>query len=237
VHLDSLEDQIKVENLGLIDYGDAWRHQLFVHNEVASGESERLLICEHPKVITLGRVTPAEDILDTNVPVFEVERGGKATMHLPGQIVVYPIIDLNKRGKDLRGYLRAFEKAVIECLARFEIKGRSIRGKTGVWVGTKKIASIGVAVRKWVTFHGVAFNVNCRLRDFYAINPCGFSASVMTSVEAELRALGKEIPPNLYERVQVQFIDCLQKTLREVGSPVRRQRRVRKNPEATDLGV
>lgn len=176
-----------VRDLGLIEYSAALDIQEHVRDEIISGQGEEvLLICEHPKVITVGRALGSNDeVFETDIPQFEVSRGGRATLHLPGQIVIYPILDLKKRKRDLHGYLRLLEEAIISTLADFGINAVRLEGKTGVWVdgGTKKIASLGVAVKKWITSHGLALNVSCDLKSFGALNPCGFKSNVMTSVD------------------------------------------------------
>jgi lipoate-protein ligase B len=122
-----------------------------------------LLLVEHPHVVTMGKSAKTENILSRTLPVYEIERGGDVTYHGYGQLVGYPILDLSSRGKDIRTYLRNLEKILIETLARFGITAQRIQGRTGVWVGEKKIASIGVAVRSWITFHGFALNVSTDL--------------------------------------------------------------------------
>jgi lipoyl(octanoyl) transferase len=202
-----------VRDLGLIEYGDAWRLQLEAHDSVCAGDDERLLVCEHPTVITLGRVASTDDVHDKNIPVYEVERGGKATLHLPGQLVVYPIVDLKRRGKDLKGYLRALERSIILTLKEFGVEGKAVPGATGVWVGNRKIASLGVAVRKWITFHGLAFNVNCDLKTFGAINPCGFSPSVMTSLGEEIKERSEMTGAQLWEKAKSLLVRNLKTEL------------------------
>lgn len=149
-----------------------------------------LLLVEHPHVVTMGKSAKTENILSRTLPVYEIERGGDVTYHGYGQLVGYPILDLSSRGKDIRTYLRNLEKILIETLARFGITAQRIQGRTGVWVGEKKIASIGVAVRSWITFHGFALNVSTDLSYFAKINPCGYHSSIMTSMKEQL---GKEV--------------------------------------------
>ena len=126
------------------------------------------------------------------VPVFRIERGGQWTYHGPGQLVGYPILDLNERKRDIHAFLAGIEETLIQAIGEFGIVGG--RGEqTGVWVGGKKIASIGAAIRNWISFHGFALNVNTDLNYFYKINPCGFSGSTMTSMQA---LLGSEVDFN-----------------------------------------
>jgi lipoate-protein ligase B len=148
---------------------------------------DTLILVEHPHVITLGRGTHKENLLNPgDVPVFEIERGGDVTYHGPGQLVGYPILSLRPGERDLHRYLRNLEEAIIRALADLGLTTGRRAGWTGVWSGDAKLASIGVAVKKWVTLHGFALNVATDLRMFGTINPCGLEANVMTSVAAEL---------------------------------------------------
>ena len=157
----------------------------------AGSISDTLILVEHPEAITLGRSARPNNILDAgDVPVFAIERGGDVTYHGPGQLVAYPIFHLSEREHDLHRYLRGLEETVLRTLADFGIAGTRRPGQTGVWTGDetapRKLASIGVAVRKWVTLHGLALNVSTDLARFATIQPCGFDASVMTSMAREL---------------------------------------------------
>lgn len=162
------------------------------------------LVCEHDPVITVGRGTRGADgrtgegafLLDDRFEVVEVERGGEATYHGPGQVVVYPIVKLADGRHDLHAWMRALEAAVMVTLAGFGLETARVEGRTGVWTadGTRKLCSIGVAATRWVTWHGLALNLDPDLSHFAAIRPCGFSAGVMTSVARELggRAPGRD---------------------------------------------
>jgi len=150
---------------------------------------DALLLVEHPHVITVGRTRGAlANILRAgDVEVVEVERGGDVTYHGPGQIVAYPIVQLEEGERDLHRFLRNLEEGMIRTLAGWSIAADREPGKTGVWIaGQRKIASIGIACRKWVTFHGLALNVTTDLAYFARIQPCGFDAAVMTSMAQEL---------------------------------------------------
>jgi lipoate-protein ligase B len=148
---------------------------------------DTLLLVEHPHVLTLGRGARRENLLaSADMPVFEVERGGDVTYHGPGQLCGYPILYLCEDEQDVHLYLRRLEEAIIRTLAEFAIAGDRRPGLTGVWVGARKLASLGVAVRRWVTLHGFALNVCTDLERFSAINPCGLSASVMGSMTGVL---------------------------------------------------
>lgn len=185
---------------GLTDYSHAIRAQRELASARARGEfpHDMLVLLEHPRVITLGRgasesniSASSELLLSRGVEVHETERGGDVTYHGPGQLVGYPIIYLAQHKKDLHWYLRQIEEVLIQTLAGYEIPGKRVVGYTGVWVGNRKIASIGVHVTRWVTFHGFALNVTTDLNDFDLIVPCGIEAVDMTSMQRELgRAYG-----------------------------------------------
>jgi lipoyl(octanoyl) transferase len=157
-----------------------------------------LLLVEHDPVVTLGRSTketslplPVDALRRRGVEVFEVERGGDVTFHGPGQLVGYPILDLTHHRRDLHWYLRTVEAALIDALGSLGIGAERNQGLTGVWTGGRKIASIGIHVKQWVTFHGFALNVATDLSYFDLIVPCGIPGVVMTSV---VRELGARVP-------------------------------------------
>jgi lipoyl(octanoyl) transferase len=179
---------------GLTNYGEALELQrCLARARVDKLQLEDLLLLlEHPRVITLGRGSSESNVLASadalsklGVSVHEIERGGDVTYHGPGQLIGYPIIDLTQHRQDLHWYLRQLEEVLIQALRAFGITGRRVEGYTGVWVGDRKIASIGVHVTRWVTFHGFALNVSTDLTDFDLIVPCGIDAVQMTSVQNE----------------------------------------------------
>ena len=149
---------------------------------------DALLLVEHAPVVTRGRRSPEGDTADVPFPVVTIGRGGEATYHGPGQLVAYPIVHLPEGRRDLHRYLRDLEGVVIDALAELGAEGRREDGKTGVWAGEHKICSIGVAVRRWVTWHGLALNVTTDLAAFRSFAPCGLSADVMTNLA---RVLGR----------------------------------------------
>jgi lipoate-protein ligase B len=162
-----------------------------------SGEigQDVLLLLEHNPVVTLGRsskdknlVASKEFLASRDIELFEVERGGDVTFHGPGQLVGYPIIDLKRHKQDLHWYLRQLEQAIISTLAEFGVQAERNTGFTGVWTSGRKIASIGVHARDWVTWHGFALNVSTDLSFFDFIVPCGIDGVVMTSIERETGA-------------------------------------------------
>jgi lipoyl(octanoyl) transferase len=186
---------LQIVQAGLRPYGEAlaWQRALAEARIAGQLEHDVLLLLEHPAVVTLGRTArPAHVLRPDDVEVFEVERGGGVTFHGPGQLVGYPIIDLGAHRRDLHWYLRTLEQALITALAALGLPAERSAGYTGVWVGGRKIASIGVHVRQWVTWHGFALNVTTDLRDFERIVPCGIAGVVMTSLERERAARGME---------------------------------------------
>jgi lipoate-protein ligase B len=191
-------------DLGLRNYGEVLELQRkLVDLRARKLIPDTLIIVEHPHVFTVGKAVPGETPNQIDgVPVFRIERGGQWTYHGLGQLVGYPILDLDERQRDIHAFLRAMEEALILAIGGFGIVGG--RGEqTGVWVGKKKIASIGAAIRNWISFHGFALNVNTDLNYFHKISPCGFHGSTMTSMNAEL---GHEVNFNeVKERVADGF--------------------------------
>jgi lipoyl(octanoyl) transferase len=185
----------RVVDLGAAPYREVWARQLELVARRQRGEAaDTLLLVEHPHVFTLGRRRDAATnvLAPGDVEVIEIERGGDVTYHGPGQIVAYPIVLLGDGERDLHRYLRNLEEAVIATCARFGLAADREPGKTGVWCGPaerrRKLCSMGIACRRWVTFHGLALNVTTDLSYFGRINPCGFQASVMTSMAEQLGA-------------------------------------------------
>lgn len=183
---------MKVKNLGLVSYQEAYEIQKSYVEQVLGGNEEVILVCSHPSVVTLGKKSKQEDIQDWQGEVVQTERGGQATYHGPGQIIIYPILNLKNHHQNLSGFLAAMEESMISILKELELdaSGNPNRGEpeyTGVWVGPYKVASIGVAVKRWVTYHGLALNVFNDPLAFKGINPCGFSSSTMTSMETLLK--------------------------------------------------
>jgi lipoate-protein ligase B len=184
-------------DLGTREFGEVWALQKELVDKRQRDEiPDTLVLVEHPHVITLGRGTHKENVLAPgDMPLFEIERGGDVTYHGPGQLVGYPIFLLRQSERDLHLYLRNLEEALIRAVGRFGISGERKEGWTGVWTagGARKLASIGVAVKRWVTLHGFALNVSTDLARFAAINPCGLEATTMGSMESVLgRAISLE---------------------------------------------
>jgi lipoyl(octanoyl) transferase len=179
---------LEVVHGGLAPYGEAleWQRRLAQGRIAGTLSHDMLLLLEHPPVITLGRTAHAAHLLrPEGIDVFEVERGGDVTFHGPGQLVGYPILDLTNYKQDLHWYLRTLEQALIAALAELDIPAATNPGYTGVWTRGKKIASLGVHVKQWVTWHGFALNVTTDLTYFERIVPCGIQGVEMTSVKRE----------------------------------------------------
>jgi lipoyl(octanoyl) transferase len=180
---------MKIEWLGRIHYEAGLQIQNAKLESCLNNGSETVLLLEHEPVYTIGRLPDKSSLRGLGqlpYPVFETNRGGQATYHGPGQLVGYPILDLRVRGRDLHVYLRNLENLLIDLAEDFGIRASRVEGKTGVWVEDRKIASIGVGVRKWVTMHGFALNVSNDLHGFEHIIPCGIADVRMTSISREL---------------------------------------------------
>jgi lipoate-protein ligase B len=198
-------------DLGLVDYEKAWdlQHHLWARR-VEGQVPNLLLLLEHPHVITLGRrgnrshLIISPEILEAmRIPIFHVERGGDVTYHGPGQMVVYPILDLKDYGYRLIRYVDQLEEVILRVLKDFGIEGRKDPSNRGVWVNGDKIASIGVAIKRWVSFHGFSLNYETDLKYFDLINPCGLVGKKMTTMAKILRTkISKE---RLVERISFHF--------------------------------
>ena len=179
---------LEIIEAGLVPYAEALDRQRQLADDRIAGRLDHdvLLLLEHPPVVTLGRNSHDAHVLErAGIEVFEVERGGDVTFHGPGQLVGYPIIDLASYKQDLHWYLRTLEQALIDALAILNIPAERNPGLTGVWTHGRKIASIGIHVRQWVTWHGFALNVTTDLSQFGRIVPCGIQGVEMTSVKRE----------------------------------------------------
>jgi len=200
-----------ITDLGLVDYGKAWELQRQLWSRRMEGEMpDLLLLLEHPHVITLGRrgnrsylIASSEELEKMKVPIFHVERGGDVTYHGPGQIVGYPILDLKEYGYRLIRYMDQIEEVILRVLNDFGIEGKRDALNRGVWVGREKIASIGVAIKRWVSFHGFALNYDTDLKYFDLIHPCGLEGVKMTSMG---KVLGRKISRNeVFEKTCFHF--------------------------------
>ena len=195
-----------IENLGLTPYKNAWEYQKkLVQARLDNPElSDQLLLVEHPPVYTLGTGSTLDNLkFDLNSfsgEIYRIERGGEVTFHCPGQIVVYPILNLRYYQQDLHWYLRQLEEVIIRLLASYGISAQRIEGLTGVWIGDKKVAAIGIKVKRWITMHGFAVNICCDLSGFDKIIPCGIK-------DKEVTSLHQYIPEITIEQIQDNLVD------------------------------
>ena len=195
-------------NLGLMDYSQAWELQSSLVAARINGSFDRdtILFLEHPAVFTLGRRGGREYLQvdegflkEAGIPIVQAERGGYITYHGPGQLVVYPIIDLHARRLGVPDFVTALEDIMLQAVRTWGIRAQRNKANAGIWMGNHKMGSIGIALRKGISFHGLALNVNVDLTPFYWIEPCGLKGISMTSVQQEL---GREIPM----RIAVQTV-------------------------------
>lgn len=181
-------------DLGLIDYKDAWDLQKSVHQlRVEKKIEDVLFLLEHPNTYTFGKTADKKNLVEdqkyldkNNISVYEIDRGGDITYHGPGQVVGYPIIDLNEWKKDTHKYLRSIEEVIIGFLTEYNLTGTRVDKYTGVWLDNRKICAIGIKVSRWITMHGFAFNINTDLKLFNGIIPCGITDKDVTSLKREL---------------------------------------------------
>lgn len=208
-----MNKKAKFIHLGLVDYKEAWDYQAEIFNKILAVKIDNrsqpeqaqkptdnyVIFCEHPHVFTLGKsgkeenlLIPKEKLDSIHAKYYHINRGGDITYHGPGQIVGYPVIDMENFFTDIHRFMRLMEEAVIQTLAEYRIEAGRIAGLTGVWIDpddpdrARKICALGVKTSRWVTMHGFAFNVNTDLRYFDYIVPCGITEKSVTSMEGEL---------------------------------------------------
>jgi lipoyl(octanoyl) transferase len=222
---------VTFKDLGLIDFKEAWDYQEFLFKEnidikirARNGESDLstqnfLLFCEHPHVYTLGKSGKQGNLLldekgleENQAAYYKINRGGDITYHGPGQLVVYPIFDLDSFFPDIHKYMRFLEQSVINTLEKYGIRGERVEGLTGVWIdgnsrSARKICAMGVKSSRWVTMHGIGFNINTDLSYFSHIIPCGIDDKAVTSLERELgeKVSLEDIKTILKEELAKQF--------------------------------
>ena len=181
-------------DLGLSDYNETWKLQKKLQSKRILGEVEdHLLLVEHPPVFTLGKNASKQHIINnsSDVSIIQTDRGGNITFHGPGQLVGYPILDLNHYKRSITWYMRELEQLVIDVLGEYDIKASRKKGLTGTWVKDKKIAALGVRISKWVTMHGFSLNINPDLNFYKHIIPCGIKKYGVTSMA---KIMGNEVP-------------------------------------------
>jgi lipoate-protein ligase B len=205
----------QVLDLGLLDYSAAWERQKAIFAQVKEGSiPDTLILCQHHPVITLGRSAQRQDILlpddklrEKGISVYQIERGGGITYHGPGQLTAYPVFNLAHIKKDIHFYLRLLEEVALDTLSALGVYAGTSLGLTGAWVGSRKIASIGIAIKNWITFHGLSLNLKeDDLSNFSLIRPCGMDIE-MTCAES---LLGREID---IAQVKPIFINNLRRAL------------------------
>ncbi len=177
-----MKNKYIVKDLGLIEYSLAYQKQKECLSQVIAGGKDTLLICEHPNVLTLGRLGKATNILNKQniIPVIEVDRGGDVTLHSPGQIVIYPVFNLKHFKKDIRLYVNILEQVAIDFLGEFGISACRKPDEIGIYVENNKIASIGIGIKKWVAYHGISININNNINLFSDIRPCGLDVGMVS---------------------------------------------------------
>ena len=193
----------------LIPYEKA---MLFLNKRVEEvkneGKKELIWILEHPKTYTAGIRFKENEIIDKKIKVIKTNRGGKITLHNPGQKIIYFVINLNKRKKDIRKLVNTIERSIIEFLVIFKINAKEDKKNIGIWVGKKKIAAIGLRISRWVAFHGFSINISNNLRDYLKVMPCGLNNTKITSIFNE-----KKIIPKNYE---MKLINILIKNINKI---------------------
>jgi len=203
---------MRVCDIGITKYGDALAAQLEVLNDRINGRvPDTLIITEHEPTVVLGRTSEESSIRDKQyfkekgIPVIKAARGGKITYHAPGQVALYPVIDLRERKKDIALYIDTLEKITVEVLNEFGISAERSEDRRGVWVRNRKIAFTGIAVKKWVTFHGMVVNINNDISPFSFIYPCGEKDIEVTSAKD---VLGQNLS---LDEVKKAFISAVKK--------------------------
>jgi len=215
--------EFRIFNLGLVDFKKSWEFQKEIFKDIKNNYfNAALILCRHYPVITVGRQGKKENIKVSlielkkrGIQLYEVERGGDVTYHGPGQLTAYPVFNLNYLKKDIHLFLRQLEGLAIDFLSDFGIKGLRQKGLTGIWIDKKKVASIGIAIRNWITFHGMSINIkNDDLENFKLIKPCGMDIE-MTSLET---ILDKDIEIGYLKGLFIsKFKDAFNSPLKEVS--------------------
>jgi lipoyl(octanoyl) transferase len=197
---------LRLRRLGLADYEPVWREMQAYTDQRDEASVDQLWLVQHPRVFTQGQAGKAEHVLAPGgIPVIQVDRGGQVTYHGPGQIVAYPLIDIGRKGIGVRDFVCRIEESIIEVLAHYGVKGERISGAPGIYVGGKKIASLGLRVRRGCSYHGLAFNIEMDLEPFQRINPCGYAGLEVTQLSAFVKVPLAEVEDRLVTGLQQQL--------------------------------
>jgi len=202
-------DTLIVRELGLQDYEPLWRRMQAFTNARDGDTADELWFTEHPPVFTLGVNAGREHLLATgDIPVVQIDRGGEVTYHGPGQLMIYPLVDLRRRGLGVRGLVTALEDSVVALLAEHDIRARAKKDAPGVYVDDTKVASVGLRIRRGSSFHGMALNVDVEMEPFSRINPCGYQGLEMTDlkrlgIDATLTEVSRRLLPHLTGRMGI----------------------------------
>jgi lipoate-protein ligase B len=234
----------EIWNLGLIEYREAWKLQRrLLYQRIEGRIPDLLLLLEHPPTITIGRsgtldnvLIPEERLAEEGISLFFIDRGGDVTYHGPGQLVGYPIFNLRERGRDIHRYVHNLEEVILRTLKDFSINANRDDLHPGVWVNGEEIAAIGLSVKKWVSMHGFALNVNTDLNHFTFINPCGFSDRRATSM---FKLLGYKISmKEVAGHLTSHFCDLFNISMEVYpsGPKVAKEERIYTNPKITISG-
>lgn len=197
----------RLRNLGLVEYEPTWRAMQRFTDERGPDTPDEIWLLEHPPVFTLGMNASRDHLLAPgDIPVVQIDRGGQVTYHGPGQLVVYPLVDLRRAGLGVRDIVTALERSVIDYAAELGINAESRRGAPGVYVDGRKLASIGIRVRRGASYHGMALNVSADLEPFRRINPCGYPGLEMTQLAdlspvASVRVAAEALKPHLLRQL------------------------------------
>ena len=201
-----MEISHNILDLGKADFTETWEFQKELQSKRIEGQiADQLLLVEHPPVYTLGKNAPMDDILikdNDDISIIQTDRGGKITFHGPGQLVGYPIIDLNNYKRSISWYMRELEQLIINVLLDYNIDSQRKKGLTGIWVKDKKIAALGVRISRWVTMHGFSLNINPDLDYYQDIIPCGIQGYGVTSMAM---IMGEEVPS--IDEVKIKMVD------------------------------
>jgi lipoyl(octanoyl) transferase len=185
VELEPGLDRLRLRRLGLVDYEPVWREMQAFTDARDSSTQDQLWLLQHPRVFTQGQAGKAEHLLAPgDIPVVQVDRGGQVTYHGPGQIVAYPLVDIQRRKLGVRRLVNRIEESIIQVCAQFGVEGERREGAPGIYVAGAKIAALGLRVRRGCSFHGLAFNIDMDLEPFGRINPCGFQGLEVTQLSA-----------------------------------------------------